>query len=89
MPGHRHAMVGQQDRVASVHGDAATTNDQPCKTPARAECCQAMTSCAISAAFARGDRLASVSLPRDVIEPGMMRVPLSPITSPDPPPPRA
>jgi hypothetical protein len=48
-----------------------------------------MTSCAISAAFERGTRPDAGPPLRDVIEPAVMRVPLSLITAPDPPPPKA
>ncbi len=86
--GHQHAMRHQQHRGAAVHVEAATGN-QPCDTPTQPACCQAMTSCAINATCERVDRSASVPPCPNVIAPAVTRIPSSPITAPDPPPPKA
>jgi hypothetical protein len=92
---HRHAMghhthaTAKSAVTAAARADAATATEQPCETPAQAECCRAMTSCAIIAACERGARLESVPPVRDAIEPAVVRAPQSPVTSPDPPPPKA
>lgn len=84
-----HTMGHHEHHVAAAHVEAAIATEHPCETPTQPECCHAMTSCAISAAFERGTRSDLVPLLRDVIEPALTRVPLSRITAPDPPPPKA
>lgn len=93
---HGDRAAQSHQRVTGHHGHHVTgahvespATEQPCETPTQPECCHAMTSCAISAAFERGTRSDAAPPQRDVIEPAIIRVPLSPITSPDPPPPKA
>ena len=85
---HQHMTGHHEHHAAAAHVEAAAT-EQPCETPTQPECCHAMTSCAISAAFECGTRADAVPPLRDVVEPAVMRVPLSQITAPDPPPPKA
>lgn len=85
--GHQHDMRDHQ-HAAAAHVETAAATDQPCETPTQLQCCHAMTSCAITAASERA-RLRSVPPLRDVIEAAVMRAPLSQVTSPDPPPPKA
>lgn len=84
-----HAMGHHDRHIAAAHGETVAAADQPCETPTQPECCHAMTSCAISAAFQGGVHPGSIPPVRQAIEPAVMRVPLSQITSPDPPPPKA
>jgi hypothetical protein len=86
---HNNMLGHHGHHVAAARVESATASDQPCETPTQPACCHAMTSCAINAAFERGTRLASVPPARNVIELAVIRVPLSQITSPDPPPPKA
>jgi hypothetical protein len=87
--GHAPATAHHERHVVAAHVEASVTPDQPCETPTQTECCRAMTSCAVNAAFERGAPLESVPPVRSAIEPAALRAPLSQITSPDPPPPKA
>jgi hypothetical protein len=87
--GHAPATAHHERHVVAAHVEASVTPDQPCETPTQTECCRAMTSCAVNAAFERGAPLASVAPVRSAIEPAVLRAPPSQITSPDPPPPKA
>jgi len=84
-----HAMGHHDHHIAASHVERMAGAGQPCETPSGPQCCQAVTSCAISAAFEGGVRPGSAPPVRQAIEPAVMRVPLSQITSPDPPPPKA
>ena len=87
MAGHRAMSSQHPSMVAAVDESAAT--GQPCQTPTQPECCRAMTSCAVNAAL-RADAAGNQAPPsRSAIESGLMRIPLSPTASPDPPPPKA
>ena len=86
---HEHAVAHHEHHIAAAHVETVAAADQPCETPTQPECCHAMTSCGISAAFAGGARASWVPPVRQAIEATVMRLPLSQITSPDPPPPKA
>ena len=86
---HQHATENRDHMVAVLHGDGVGASDQPCDTPTQPECCRAMTSCAVNATSERSLRLPQRPPVRGVIAPAVMRAPLSQITSPDPPPPKA
>jgi hypothetical protein len=83
-----HASGTHAHMLVAAHAEAGATH-QPCDVPAQPDCCRAMTSCAITAASAASVRLDAFPPAHDVIRPALMRVLRSPITSPDPPPPKA
>jgi hypothetical protein len=87
--GHEHAMARHAHPAAGAHAESAAETDRPCDTPVQQGCCHAMTSCAMSAAFAQVAGTQSVPPIRDAIAAAIMRAPRSPITAPDPPPPKA
>lgn len=68
---------------------AAESSNRPCETPTQAECCRAMTSCAVT--FGVSDELHPSSAPvlRESIRPRAATAPASLIIAPDPPPPKA
>ena len=86
---HRGMMAHHEHHTTAAHTEGVTATDQPCETPTQPQCCHAMTSCAVGAALERGMGPDSVPPIRDVIESAIMRLPLSQVTSPDPPPPKA
>ena len=77
MPGMDHGQTGH-------HGD-----QPPCKTPARADCCQAVASCAVSVAIASVVAVADAPPMSSAVLASIDNVPLSRVAAPDPPPPKA
>ena len=67
----------------------ASATEQPCQTPTQPECCRAMTSCAINATLGVPGDTQDRPVVREAIVSALMRIPRSPITAPDPPPPKA
>ena len=88
MSAHEHGSA-RHEHMAAASNVRVSGTEQPCDTPTQPQCCRAMTSCAVNAASERGTRLAQVLPAHDAIEPAVMRTPLSQVTSPDPPPPKA
>ena len=87
--GHQHAAMGHHHGdVASVH-ELAPAPEQPCQTPTQPDCCRAMTSCAINAAFPSGAALGELPPRHAQIAPGVSDVPPSQTAAPEPPPPKA
>jgi hypothetical protein len=84
-----HHEAAPSHAAMAMRTTAAAATDQPCQTPTQPECCRAMTSCTISAALGTPDASSERPLSRDVIASALMRIPRSPITAPDPPPPKA
>jgi hypothetical protein len=82
------AVSSQHASMVAGNSESAAT-DQPCQTPAQPECCRAMTSCAVNAALRADADVRQVPPTRSVIESALVRTPLSPTASPDPPPPKA
>lgn len=82
--GHHH---GHGHR-ATTHAEEAPASQQPCETPTQPACCRAMMSCAITLAFKAGSVYDSAPPTHERIRSGASRLPLSLITSPEPPPPR-
>jgi hypothetical protein len=80
--GHHDVSLG-----AEAVGDAAT--DQPCETPTQPGCCRAMSSCAVNAAFMERAFASPRPPVRASIESAALTIPLSRVTAPDPPPPKA
>ena len=73
------------------HGQPAgqTGDKQPCKTPTRADCCQAVASCAPSIAMASVVVVSEASMMSSATHASIDSVPLSRVAAPDPPPPKA
>ena len=78
MPGMDHG-PGQQSPVGKL----------PCKIPARADCCQAVASCAPSVAVASVVAIADALILSSTVPSSIDDVPLSRIAAPEPPPPKA
>ncbi len=79
--GHHAGMVSETS--------ANATQTQPHRTPVQAECCRAMMACAVTVALREEAPSTHQRLRDDAIIASLMSVPRSPITSPDPPPPKA
>lgn len=73
------------------HGQPAgqTGDKQPCKTPTRADCCQAVASCAPSMAMASVVAIAEAPMMSSAALAFIGQIPLSRVAAPDPPPPKA
>ena len=84
--GRSHAGMSAGMTAGAV---AAAATEQPCQTPTQPECCRAMTSCAINATLGAFGASQERPVVRDAIVSALMRIPRSPITAPDPPPPKA
>jgi hypothetical protein len=85
-----HAMDHGETTPAPIH-DArheAPTQHQACDTPALPDCCQALASCSLSFG---GQATVAAFLPTttDAAVAALIEIPLSRVTTPDPPPPRA
>lgn len=81
--------------LAGAHLDAgmsmgdAGTSDAPCRIPTQPACCSAMISCATTFSLGRSAHVDGHAAKREAIAPATVRVPLSLVTPPDPPPPKA
>jgi hypothetical protein len=82
--GHDHRAVAA---VAEAASDAAA--DQPCETPTQPACCRAMTSCTVTAVSMDAAFASPVPPVRASIASPALTIPLSPVTAPEPPPPKA
>jgi len=80
VPHHHHVTAGSQE-VEHSHA--------PCKTPPRAECCQAMTSCGSTLFSGRSSAPIASQRELAVVTPYTLRIPTSRIAAPEPPPPKA
>jgi hypothetical protein len=67
--------------------DAINTKT-PCEIPAQPNCCQALASCSMNA-LASGARSAPLPNGASAISQMVREIPVSPVASPDPPPPKA
>ena len=77
---HEHAAVG--------HAHASTADRETPATP-QAECCRAMASCLSTAALGHTEPSPHVSASHAIAVPDSRGVALSPVSAPEPPPPRA
>ena len=75
---HRHEATDHHQR-----------HDKPCDTPTHADCCQALTSCSLLIGHGASKQFAAIPPAHERVLAGLAALPLSPIVSPDPPPPRA
>jgi hypothetical protein len=93
---HSVSAAGEHQTMGVTHGPTrsattavATTNDRPCQTPTQPACCRALTSCAVNVVLRADQAAAPGPLVRHAIQPATTRLPASPITAPEPPPPKA
>ena len=78
---HHHAMP------AANRGSA--TESEGCQTPAQPDCCQALVTCSMTLAFHGASHgVASPTLHEHAVESAQSR-PISRVTAPEPPPPKA
>jgi hypothetical protein len=83
-----HHAAAESPMPGTDHHDGTSSEKDPCNIPSRADCCQAVTSCApslsLAAVVTSFDMLADHSQrPRSIDE-----VPLTRLIPPDPPPPK-
>jgi len=72
------------------HGDAhAPAEKVPCETPASADCCQALASCAPALGIAEGADVVTPLIVHATIAAVVSERPLSRSRAPEPPPPKA
>jgi hypothetical protein len=91
------ATHGQHERAAAAASHAAMHHSMseqshrgkqlPCKTPVRAQCCRALTSCSQSVALSERDTRAPLHDAASM-RAGGQRAPKSRVAAPEPPPPR-
>jgi hypothetical protein len=90
---HAESAAADESMTEHHHGSPMTmptpsAPEIPVETPSRAECCGALSSCAISLAEDSSGNV-GVSPPHGAILSGLLRAPVAQILSPDPPPPKA
>lgn len=85
--GHHYAN-GHHAGMATETG-AGSTHGQSHRVPAQPECCRAMAACAVTVALREEAQSHRELLRDDAIIANLLSLPRSPITSPDPPPPKA
>ena len=84
-----HPMLPHHDAAeAPVTAPAGHSDHESGETPAPLDCCQALASCAAGAEMAEMF-VAANGLPRDDAIGVLIDIPLSRVTAPDPPPPKA
>ena len=93
------AAAQQDDRPVLPHHDMAempaspsddhTDHESRCDAPAQADCCQVLASCALAFDASTEVTQSSASPSHENIVGAAIEIPLSRVTTPDPPPPRA
>lgn len=85
--GHHYANGHHAGMVTET--SAHSTHNQSHPVPAQPECCRSMAACAVTVALRAEAHASSECFRENAIVARLMSVPLSPITTPDPPPPKA
>jgi hypothetical protein len=70
-------------------GEHARTHRDGCETPAQPDCCQALATCSIALGIVADRSAAAPMTWHDGVRAVAQRVPLSRVTAPEPPPPKA
>ena len=69
--------------------DGHTAPGMPCDHPTQSDCCHALTACASGMELAGETAIAVLASSHDVAIAGFSAMPMSRVTTPDPPPPKA
>jgi len=81
-----HAHSGHHHMSASAK---TVASDKDCETPAQRDCCQALVSCSIVLGLDDGSRTFDLATSHDRVAVTAQTAPISRVTAPEPPPPRA
>jgi hypothetical protein len=84
---HDGHVAAAADHLAGTHEPASS--DESCERPVQADCCQALASCSTAIGGATEVAIGSVAPENRLAVAALIEIPLSRVTTPDPPPPKA
>ena len=90
--GERTSVAPSAEGAPYDHHDALphpTSDDAACDTPVLPECCRALAACSLTLGSADADSVNDPQVLHGLMGTALDRAPLSRVTTPDPPPPRA